>query len=176
MKPQRNWGSLQAIDKVIARVARDRGWQKRLDRSAVWRRWEEVAGEAVARHAWPLKVVQGEVLVLAVSDSVWMQQLSLQSQVLLDGLNRLLPHGSRLRAIRFRQEDVDGIREAFKSCALRQEKGRILPKGTRKEETEAERLVAELPDPELRRLFKRAYLLYLNRKKVLGYKGGSKNS
>ncbi len=47
--------------------------------------WAEVAGEAVAQHAWPTGLRQG-VLTVAVDHHAWAAQLRLLSSHLLSGL------------------------------------------------------------------------------------------
>jgi predicted nucleic acid-binding Zn ribbon protein len=41
---------------------------------AVFTRWEEIAGPALARHAWPLRL-SGGVLVVAVDHPAWATQV-----------------------------------------------------------------------------------------------------
>ena len=47
--------------------------------------WAQVAGEAVAEHAWPTALRQG-VLTVAVDHHAWAAQLRLLSSHLLSGL------------------------------------------------------------------------------------------
>ncbi len=86
-------------------------WQKRLSRNTIWQQWPEIAGEAIAKHSWPMKFKERDVLVLAVSDSVWMQQLSLQKLMLLEAINRTLPPESMVRDLHFTMENIDQVRK-----------------------------------------------------------------
>jgi hypothetical protein len=51
--------------------------------------WEEVVGSEIARHT-QLQVIRGEILWVAVSDSIWMQQLQFERHHILELLNARL--------------------------------------------------------------------------------------
>lgn len=56
---------------------------------ALWKDWEQVVGAPLARHARPLRLRRG-VLVVAVDDSLWMHELQYMKQDLVDRLNARL--------------------------------------------------------------------------------------
>ena len=56
---------------------------------ALWTRWEEIVGEALARHARPVRIRRG-VLLVHVDDSVWMQELQFLKHDIRDRLNTVL--------------------------------------------------------------------------------------
>lgn len=51
----------------------------------IWARWPQIAGPELARRVRP-QALRGRTLVLAVSSSAWMQELSFLEQRLLDAL------------------------------------------------------------------------------------------
>lgn len=59
----------------------------------VWRVWEEVVGEALARKARPSRIQNGKLFV-TVSSSVLMQELQFAKARIRDGLNKKLGAGT----------------------------------------------------------------------------------
>jgi len=55
----------------------------------IWRVWEEVAGETIARNAQPLWVKNGRLRV-KVSDPIWLQELSFMEEMMRNKLNERL--------------------------------------------------------------------------------------
>jgi hypothetical protein len=74
------------IDSLFAELFKKRQWDKRLALHAVFRNWPQVVGPEIAERTEP-QVIRGTVLWISVSDSVWMQQLHLQKQTLLELIN-----------------------------------------------------------------------------------------
>ena len=97
------------IGSLIDQIASRYRWQRRFSRRAIWKSWNELTGYAISEHSWPLKFRENDILVIAVSDSVWMQQLSLQKFTVLDALNRRLPPESRIRDIRFEIGNINSL-------------------------------------------------------------------
>ena len=56
---------------------------------ALWTRWEEIVGEVLARHARPVRLRRG-VLLVHVDDSLWMQELQFLKHDIRDRLNTAL--------------------------------------------------------------------------------------
>ena len=56
---------------------------------AVWTHWDAVVGPALARHARPVRIRRGMLLV-AVDDSLWMQELQFLKQEMCARLNARL--------------------------------------------------------------------------------------
>lgn len=92
------------IDSLFAELFKKRQWDKRLALHAVFRNWPEVVGPEIAERTEP-QVIRGTVLWIAVSDSVWMQQLHLQKQALLERINANVRGSEKISDIRF-QVDV----------------------------------------------------------------------
>lgn len=85
------------LGSLLAAVLTQKDWQRRLRLHQVFLYWDEVVGREIARHAQP-QVIKGEVLWLAVSDSIWMQQLQFERHHILELLNARLAAGSELPA------------------------------------------------------------------------------
>ena len=85
------------------------GWKRHMNLAVIWESWDEIVGKDVSRNAFPEKVVETNVLVVRVPDSIWMQQLFLERYNILTRINSYLPHGSKLKEIRFRLGDARDI-------------------------------------------------------------------
>ncbi|PID77454.1 MAG: hypothetical protein CSB24_01245 [Deltaproteobacteria bacterium] len=96
MSGTRNSGLLAAI---IPDLARENGWQGRLEQYSLFTHWEKIVGQEIAKHAAPLKIVQN-VLWLEVGSSAWMQHFQYQKLTILQTCNEFLP-GLPLTDIRF---------------------------------------------------------------------------
>ena len=135
------------IDALFAELFKKRQWDKRLALHAVFRNWAEVVGPEIAERTEP-QVIRGTVLWIAVSDSVWMQQLHLQKQELLEHINAHVRGSEKISDIRFQIE-----------AALGEEKMAddtpppiVSPPPVAPEEQEGfERMIAAIGDAELRR-------------------------
>ena len=57
--------------------------------ATIWRVWDEVAGETIARNAQPLWVKNGRLRV-KVSDPIWLQELSFMEETMRNKLNERL--------------------------------------------------------------------------------------
>ncbi len=88
------------ISRLISDLASIQGWSAKLARARIWDVWEEVVGAEIDRHAWPVRLIKGEVLEVAVSDSVWMQQLSFHKAIMVQDLNKRLPGEAAIKDIR----------------------------------------------------------------------------
>jgi len=157
------------LKKLIEQLASRYRWQKRFSRRNIWKSWQEIAGKTMAEHAWPRKFRERDVLVITVSDSVWMQQLSLQKLTILDSLNKLLPPEGMIRDIWFETGNIHEVRRSHTPLSLKKEKiagpnhktGRILsvPEKTRQRIIEhAEALTEPVRDSELKDMLQRVYL------------------
>ena len=63
--------------------------------------WSRVCGPEVAKRTWPEKI-EGNRLTVGVSDSVWLQELSLKKNEFLEALARAMPDGVKPTEIRFK--------------------------------------------------------------------------
>lgn len=74
------------VGSLLSSVLTKKDWQRRLKLHQVFLFWDEVVGQEIARHAQP-QVIKGDTLWLAVSDSIWMQQLQFERHHLLELIN-----------------------------------------------------------------------------------------
>jgi len=88
------------IDALFSELFKKRQWDKRLALHAVFRNWPQVVGPEIAERTAP-QVIRGTVLWIAVSDSVWMQQLHLQKQTLLEHINANVRGAEKISDVRF---------------------------------------------------------------------------
>ncbi len=149
----------ETISRLLKKVAQIHGLERRLACGKVWEVWQEAVGEAIARHAWPKGIREGTKLVVAVVDSVWMQQLSLQKTLLLEVLNRHLPEKAHLEDIRFVYGDVKRLRQGWIKGMQKGLKQKARPLKVDPElQEKAELMVAPIKDNELREALMRLFL------------------
>ena len=91
----------QPLGAVLAKLMKDRGWQRPAAEASLFGRWEAVVGPEVASRCRPVKLVDGELTLEAVS-TAWATQLRLLAGRLLkqiaaevghDVVTRLRIHG-----------------------------------------------------------------------------------
>ncbi len=140
-------------------------WQRRFERGILWREWPQIAGDAISDHAWPLKFVEGDVLVVTVSDTIWMQQLYLQKLMLIDAVNARLSPESCIRDIRFELGNLEETMRSTRSSRVRRkETGKTARQRCSGSEPppelvkQAEALTGHVKDQELKKILKRIYL------------------
>lgn len=81
------------ITEIVYEIASNAGWNCNLSRIKLWKKWEDIAGKTIANYAIPLtfqKINNKEVLIVAVSDPIWMHELSMQRLNLLKNINDAL--------------------------------------------------------------------------------------
>jgi hypothetical protein len=81
-----------------------------LDDVRIWKLWESVVGKKIAEHAQPSMMKRG-VLLVKVSDSVWLQELEFKTEKIKERLNRRL-HREAIKKIRLKvgepqRRDID---------------------------------------------------------------------
>lgn len=94
----------QSIEKLLNSLIASKGWKGRVEIHKVFTFWDTVVGPDIAKQAQPY-VIRKNILWVKVSDSVWMQQLHLLKEMLLEKLNKRI-RKEKLADIRF-QLDVD---------------------------------------------------------------------
>lgn len=91
----------QLFGAVLTKLMKDRGWQRPAAEATLFSRWEAVVGPEVASRCRPIKLVDGELTVEAIS-TAWATQLRLlagrlikqiATQVGHDVVTRLRIHG-----------------------------------------------------------------------------------
>ncbi len=167
MTRHNDYRRIDSLSDILARMARKKGWSKKFSRVQIWSLWEEIAGPSVSVHAWPLRFMEGDTLIIVVSDSVWMHQLYMQKTVLIKRFNDLLPEESQIKDIKFRLGDIERTRASF-ILKERDEKGKKeghLASCSEDDLAKADELFKSMEDQELRESFKRLYLKSCSRKK-----------
>jgi len=77
------------LSKIIADIFQDAGLPFNPGDAEIWRVWDEVVGSAVAQNAGPSWIKDGRLRV-KVSNSVWLQELAFQQEIIREKLNRRL--------------------------------------------------------------------------------------
>jgi hypothetical protein len=149
---------------VLGGLSNIKGWQKRFSRAGLWKVWEDVVGPKISDHAWPERFQEVDTLVIVVSDSIWMQELSFQRTRLLDALNVHLPPDAQLAGMRFELGDVAEVRSYWTSRGTRNRSPERGPgwNGIPADDADgiADAVVRELTDDEMRQALKRLYLRF----------------
>jgi predicted nucleic acid-binding Zn ribbon protein len=92
-----------AAGSVLNRVLDGLGLSAAVSRHRIVHLWPKIVDSVVARHAKAIKV-SGNLLLVAVDSSVWMNELVSMKTVLIQKLNASLPRGtSGITDIRFQQ-------------------------------------------------------------------------
>ncbi|MDH3359682.1 MAG: DUF721 domain-containing protein [Desulfobulbaceae bacterium] len=94
------------IGDLLKGLFHKRNWQERFGMHALFSFWDEAIGDEIALHAQP-DLIRGSVLWLRVSDSIWMQQLHLSKNLLMETINARLGD-SKITDIRFRIDPTLG--------------------------------------------------------------------
>lgn len=84
------------LDSMLGRF----GLKKRIRENEVFLVWEEAVGRTVTRHCRPVSITEG-ILVIEAKNNVWMQELSLLRQGIMDKINELLGWEA-VRELRFK--------------------------------------------------------------------------
>ena len=66
----------------------------------IWKLWDSAVGEKIAEHARPSSIKKG-VLVVKVSDSVWLQELEFMAETIKEKLNNSIQRQA-VKKIRFK--------------------------------------------------------------------------
>ncbi len=99
------------ISGLLGSLIPNRAWARNLARAPVWIRWEEIVGEVIAQQTCPWYLDREDSLVVAVGDSIWMQQLTYQKEEILNRINRVLPKNASVKNLSFRIADPDEIKQ-----------------------------------------------------------------
>ena len=72
----------KSIQSVLEQTFKQLGFEKKMGQYSLWKHWPRLVGERVAQQAKPERM-QGNILVVAVSSSAWLQELTLMKPLLL---------------------------------------------------------------------------------------------
>jgi predicted nucleic acid-binding Zn ribbon protein len=114
----------QLIGPTLDKLVSDRGWEVDLKVQAVFGRWAELVGPAVAAHTVPEAFTDGK-LVVRTDSTAWAVQLRLLAPTVVRRLNEELghgtvtllhvegPHGPSWKKGRFSSRDGRGPRDTY---------------------------------------------------------------
>jgi predicted nucleic acid-binding Zn ribbon protein len=91
-------GKLRPIGGTIDKVIRSLGIAKDYYGWLVVSRWPEIVGKDISRHAKAVRFQDG-ILFVAVPDAAWRQNLSMETQRIVDKI-RSLPYGKSIERLR----------------------------------------------------------------------------
>jgi hypothetical protein len=115
----------------------------------IWKIWDRVVGKEVAEHARPSTINKG-ILLVKVTDSVWVQELEFMAEAIKHKLNSRLQTDT-VRKIRFKVGTPQGTKQIRKGRS-KQEIGHRL---TAEEQKEMGEILARVKDKELRSSLRR---------------------
>jgi len=115
-----------------------------LDDAKIWEVWDSVVGKKVAKHARPSQINKG-VLIVKVTDSVWLHELEFMAETTREKLNGTLQR-TAVKKIRFKV----GVSQETKQ--VRKGKTEQVPDNTvaPEKQKEMDKILSRVKDKELR--------------------------
>ena len=101
---------LMSLGDMLEGILPGRRWKLFLPRKVIWQKWEDIVGPAIFEVSCPWYFRDKDTLVIAVADSMWMQQLSFERSMLLQKINAMLDESVRLKELVFKIAEVDEIK------------------------------------------------------------------
>lgn len=92
------------IKDVMSSTLKSLGVTKQYNAQSVIVHWQEIAGEEIASHAWPISIQRG-ILLLAVNNSVWSHHLMMLKTGIIHKINTFL-NEKLVTDIRFQAGDL----------------------------------------------------------------------
>jgi len=92
------------IKDVMPSTLKSLGVTKQYNAQSVIVHWQEIAGEEIASHAWPISIQRG-ILLLAVNNSVWSHHLMMLKSGIINKINTFL-NEKMVIDIRFQAGDL----------------------------------------------------------------------
>ena len=132
------------LDSVLGRF----GIKSRLKENEVFGVWEDAVGEAVARNCQPKSITEG-ILVVETRNNVWMQELSMLRQGIMDNINKLMEWDA-VREMRFRIGPVEDAAQGKPQRSGKKKPRLAAQKPDPKIELEMEKALAGIEDEELK--------------------------
>ena len=130
----------EVIDKLFAASALPINF----DDIRIWEAWDGVVGKKIAKHARPSWIKKG-VLLVKVTDSVWIQELEFMTETIKERLNAKLQREA-IKKIRFRVGIPQDRKQSYKKRS-KQENDQDL---SQEKQREMEEILARIKDRELR--------------------------
>ncbi len=139
------------------------GLKKRIRENEVFLVWEEAVGQTVTKNCRPLSINDG-ILVIEAKNNVWMQELSLLRQGIMDKINELLGWEA-VRELRFKIGEVDD-KKPDGYPERKKEKARSAEEAVDEEtEREIREALEGIDDPELARALRSMMIRGIKRRK-----------
>lgn len=92
------------VKDVLQNTLKSLGVTRQYNSQSVIVHWQEIAGEEIASHAWPISIQRG-ILLLAVNNSVWSHHLMMLKPEIIHKINTFL-HEKMVIDIRFQAGDL----------------------------------------------------------------------
>jgi hypothetical protein len=146
---------LKDLKTILGTMLRTMDSPPQREQFRVWDIWEEVVGPQIAGKTRP-EALRNGVLVVSVTSSVWMQELSFMKQKILDRINQTLAPAT-IREIRFKLGD---IQQAGAGCDEEP-----LPQLTEEEQEVIAQHTASIEDQGLRESLQKLFTASRRRKK-----------
>lgn len=141
------------INRLLDSLIAAKGWKGRVELHGVFDFWDDVVGDDIAARAQPL-VIRKTILWVRVSDSVWMQQLHLLKEMILEKLNQRLKK-KKITDLRFQLDSSLGEQPVQSDPSfVAPEK----PKPDQKRLEEFERLLETIEDQDIKDAMRRCWL------------------
>lgn len=144
-----------SVERTLARS----GGETTLALSRITAIWPDAVGQAVARQAWPLRLARDGTLHVATASATWAFELDRLSPQVKERLTALLGAGAP-QSLRFR---VGPIPESGHVPEPAPAPSRSAAGASPEAAAEADSAAAEIEDPELRELARRAALASLEK-------------
>ena len=97
---EQNKRSFTHIKDIISNIFSTSAISVDFDDVEIWRLWDSAVGDKIAEHARPSSIKKG-LLVVKVSDSVWLQELEFMAETIKEKLNSSIQRQS-VKKIRFK--------------------------------------------------------------------------
>ena len=110
----------------------------------IWKLWDGVVGKRIAKHARPSSIKKG-VLMVKVTDSVWVQELEFKAETIKESLNRKLQREA-VKKIRFRV----GTPQESKQISKKRSQQEHIQDLTPERQSKMEEILAQIKDKEMR--------------------------
>lgn len=135
------------LDSLLAKF----GFKARIEENKALIAWEKAVGDIVAQNSRALSISEG-ILVIETKDNVWMQEISLYRQSIIEKINEMLGFDA-VKELRFRIGTVkrSGKREGAGNAPDKKEKPAAKPqKVSAKIESEIKAALSGIEDEELK--------------------------
>jgi hypothetical protein len=137
------------IKEVIDTIFATSGVPINFDDIRIWKVWEGVVGKKIAKHTRPSSIKKG-VLLVKVSDSIWLQDLEFKAETIKEGLNKKLQREA-VKKIRFKVGIPQDREQSYQRNSTQEDDQDLTPERQR----EIEEILARIKDKEIRESLRR---------------------